>query len=191
MRARQNLARLTALLLTVAATGLATSREATAEPIVGGPKAHLRGAFGPIIGWPLIPLHAMLMPDGRVLSYGTDEQGQQTGLFVYDIWDPSRATGPDSHFVLPNTTGTDLFCSAQTLLPTTGEILLAGGDETVDGERNYSSAGTTIFDPAGSPASPTTPSCGARRAARGRAARRRGPSASTTPSRSCWRTGRC
>lgn len=146
MRARQTLAGLTALLLTVAATGLGTVR-AAAEPIVGGPKAHLRGAFGPIIGWPLIPLHAMLMPDGRVLSYGTDEQGQQTGLFVYDIWDPSRGTGADSHFVLPNTTGTDLFCSAQTLLPTTGEILLAGGDETVDGERNYGSAGTTVFDP--------------------------------------------
>lgn len=144
---RPILAGWTAVFLLVAAGGIGTARPAAAEPVVGGAKAHLRGAFGPLVAWPLIPLHAMLMPDGRVLSYGTDEQGQQSGLFVYDIWDPSRGTGPDSHFVLPNTTGTDLFCSAQTLLPTTGEVLLAGGDETIDGERNYGSAATTIFDP--------------------------------------------
>jgi hypothetical protein len=124
------------------------AREAAADPILGGAQAHIRGAFGPVIGWPLIPLHAALMPDGRVLSYGTDEQGQQTGLFVYDIWDPSLGTGGSSHLVLPNTTLTDLFCSAQTVIAATGELLLVGGDETIDAVRNYSSAGTTIVEPA-------------------------------------------
>ena len=39
--------------------------------------------------WPLIPMHSALTPDGRVLTYGTDGAGTQTGYFIYDVWDPS------------------------------------------------------------------------------------------------------
>src|ERR1700740_1289490 len=31
------------------------------------------GFFGPPFAWPIIPLHVALLPDGRVLSYGTDQ----------------------------------------------------------------------------------------------------------------------
>jgi hypothetical protein len=40
--------------------------------------------------WPLIAVHAALTPDGRVLTYGTDGSGTQTGFFIYDIWDPAQ-----------------------------------------------------------------------------------------------------
>ena len=30
-----------------------------------------------------------MMADGRILSYGTDSTGKQTGNFIYDIWDPA------------------------------------------------------------------------------------------------------
>jgi hypothetical protein len=113
----------------------------------GGSLAHTRGFFGPAIDWPIIGLHAILLPDGRVLTYGTDEQGQQSGQFVYDVWDPALGTGADSHTVLPNTTGTDLFCSAQTML-SNGQVLLTGGDRTINGVRNYSTEQSNIFDPA-------------------------------------------
>lgn len=113
----------------------------------GGPSAHTKGFFAPPISWPIIGLHAILLPDGRVLTYGTDELGQQTGQFVYDIWDPAQGTGSEAHNTLPNTTGTDLFCSAQTVL-STGEVLLTGGDRTINGVRNYSTEQTNIFDPA-------------------------------------------
>ncbi len=93
------------------------------------------GAWSTVKPWPLIPLHAVLMPDGRVLSYGTTGTGQQTGIFIYDVWDP--AAGLDAgHTTLPNTTGTDLFCSSQVVLPAGGQVFIAGGD-------NWTGASTT------------------------------------------------
>src|SRR5947209_6592735 len=47
--------------------------------------------------WPLIPLHAALLGDGRILTYGTDGNGKQTGYFIYDVWDPQIGLGPDAH----------------------------------------------------------------------------------------------
>ena len=35
--------------------------------------AHQKGLFGAVRSWPLIAVHATLMADGRVLSYGTRE----------------------------------------------------------------------------------------------------------------------
>ena len=77
--------------------------------------------------WPLIPIHASLTPDGRVLSFGTNGRSLQTGYFMYDVWDP--ADGLDGeHTTLPNFTQTDIFCSFQVLLPGSGKIVLVGGD---------------------------------------------------------------
>lgn len=77
--------------------------------------------------WPLIAIHAALTPDGRVLSYGTDGVGTQTGYFVYDVWDPPAGLS-GGHITLENRTLTDLFCSAQVILPDSGRIFIAGGD---------------------------------------------------------------
>jgi hypothetical protein len=119
-----------------------------------GPGASTKGAFGPAVTWPIIPIHAVLLADGRVLTYGTSESGQQGAQFVYDVWNPAQGTGSGSHLVLPNTTGTDLFCSAQSVLAGSGNVLLTGGDRTVNGDRNYSDDATTIFYPKNT-ASPT------------------------------------
>ena len=43
--------------------------------------------------WPVIAIHAVLLPDGRVLSYGTDGTGKQTGFFTYDVWDSAAGLG--------------------------------------------------------------------------------------------------
>lgn len=107
---------------------------------------YLRGSFSAVANWPLIPLHVVLLPDGRVMSYGTDGQGNQTGQFTYDVWDPSKGTAAASHLTLPNTTGTDTFCSGQIVLPASGAVLLTGGDKTVGGVRNYSINDVNLFD---------------------------------------------
>jgi hypothetical protein len=117
---------------------------ATAVPASSDPRQI--GRFGAAFGWPLIPVHAALLPDGRVLSYGTNERGQQGGQFSYAIWDPALGTASGAHLLLPNTTGTDTFCSGQIVLPRTGEVLLTGGDRTVDGKRNHSTADVNFFD---------------------------------------------
>jgi hypothetical protein len=107
----------------------------------------VRGTFSPVVDWPLVGIHAVLTPDGRVLSYGTDEDGIQTGLYVYDVWDPSLGLGPESHSTLPNTTEVDIFCSSQLLLPN-GTIELYGGDITVDGKsENEPNPDITSFQP--------------------------------------------
>ncbi len=77
--------------------------------------------------WPLVPVHTVLTPDGRVLTYGSDADGEATGLFSYDVWDP--ADGLDGgHVTLHNMTLTDIFCSYTVIDPNTGNILIVGGD---------------------------------------------------------------
>ena len=77
--------------------------------------------------WPLVALHAILTPDGRVLTYGSRENGQGTGYFYYDVWDPAAGLS-GGHVTIPNTTQTDIFCSYAVILPDSGNILIAGGD---------------------------------------------------------------
>ncbi len=98
--------------------------------------------------WPLIPLHAVLLGDGRLLTYGTDGNGKQTGYFIYDIWDPHAGLNPESHMTLPNTTRTDIFCSAQIVLPQNGNVLIAGGDNwTGTSTTNTGNNNSNIFYP--------------------------------------------
>ncbi len=72
--------------------------------------------------WPLIPIHATLTPDGRVVTYGTKTGGN----LIYDVWDPASGI-VGGHITLPNQTQTDIFCGAQVVLPQSGSIFLAGG----------------------------------------------------------------
>jgi YVTN family beta-propeller protein len=124
---------------------------ATALSLIAGSAAanNVTGAWSPtVFSWPLIPLHVVMTPDGRVMSYGTTGDGTQTGLFIYDVWDPSAGTGSSSHMTLPNTTNTDIFCSSQLILPDTGKIFVSGGDRYVSGATtNTANANTNIFDP--------------------------------------------
>lgn len=99
------------------------------------------GDWSDIISWPLIGLHAILTPDRKVLSFGTDGSGNQGG-FIYDVWDP--VTGV--HTTLPNFTPTDIFCAIQAIVPETGEILISGGDARPDGHVNQGVHDVNIFD---------------------------------------------
>src|SRR5262245_20651829 len=55
-------------------------------------KASVTGRYGPVIGWPIIAIHAVLLPNGAVMSFGTDLSGNQGG-FIHDVWDPELGTG--------------------------------------------------------------------------------------------------
>lgn len=112
----------------------------------GGPLAHLQGAFGPLHAWPVMPIHTAVLPDGRVMAFGTDTQGGQGAELVYAVWDPKLGTAPDAFMTLPNTVGTDIFCGAQVLLPDSGQLLMVGGDGRVNGVRNYATADVNVFD---------------------------------------------
>ena len=120
----------------------------TAPVPVGTPSASVQGFFAPPVAWPINAIHTALLPDGRLLTYGSDQNGTQTGAYLYDIWDPTLGTGPGAHLVLPNFTTTDLFCSGTSVLWTTGQVLISGGDLTINGPRNFSNNQTTILSPA-------------------------------------------
>lgn len=98
----------------------------------GDPVYRRLGSWSPPLPWPQIPIHAALTPDGRVMTFGTDGDGGQGAEFGYTVWDPVNG----DHLVLPNTTSTDIFCSAQILLPGSGDLLLAGGDIRARGQSN-------------------------------------------------------
>src|SRR4249919_805801 len=118
-RVRQGDAKAVAAFATTVPVGALTALPASGDPV--------KGVFSPVINWPLVGIHAVLTPDGRVLSYGTTATGVRTGYFTYDVWDPQLGLESASHTVLPNQTAVDLFCNAQLLLPD-GNIEMWGGD---------------------------------------------------------------
>ena len=86
------------------------------------------GAWDPkLYTWPLIPVHAVLTPDMRIMSYGTDGIARQTGYFIYDLWDINAGLD-GGHLTLDNVTSTDIFCGSQVVLPQGGQMFFAGGD---------------------------------------------------------------
>jgi hypothetical protein len=98
----------------------AAAAAAAAAPQAAG----AAGLWSAPIGWPINAIHAVLTPDGKVMSYGTDPSGAQGAQLYYDVWNPAT----QAHSLLKHSTGTDLFCNAQVVLPTSGQVLLAGGD---------------------------------------------------------------
>ncbi|MEP7244402.1 MAG: galactose oxidase-like domain-containing protein, partial [Gammaproteobacteria bacterium] len=109
--------------------GLAATAPALAADNIGG------GWEPTIYNWPLIPVHAVVMPDMRIMTYGTDGTGRQTGYFIYDVWDINSGL-EGGHLTLDNVTATDIFCGSQLVLPSGGQVFLAGGD-------NWTGTGTT------------------------------------------------
>jgi len=107
-----------------AAEGRATKLAALPANVPIPADAPTRGMYGPLQNWPLIPLHAVLTPDGRLLTYGSKGDGLQSGRFIYDVWDSDSG----SHLTLANNSGTDLFCSSQIVLPGGTQVFIAGGD---------------------------------------------------------------
>src|SRR5438105_7477380 len=73
-----------------------------AAPGTPDPNAGTTGYFDQPVQWPLLGLHTILLPDGRVLDYGTDVNRQDT--FIYDVWNPMLGDSSTAHSVLPNTT---------------------------------------------------------------------------------------
>ena len=69
-----------------------------------------------------------------VMSYGMHTYlGPNQRKFDFNIWSPpvgslSGAHEPERHLILPTGINTHLFCSAQILIPSTGELLISGGD---------------------------------------------------------------
>ena len=110
--------------------------------------ASTRGMWSGVFNWPLIPIHMAMLPDGRLMSFGTNQGGRQTGKTIYAIFDPADGLN-DGHTIFPKNTLADIFCSAQLFLPLTNQLLTVGGDNLgPDGfTSNTGNNASTIYDP--------------------------------------------
>lgn len=101
----------------------------SATDAAAAPAPNTVGQWSIATNWPLNAIHTVLTPDGRVMNYGSDQSGNQgalcQGAMCYDVWTPS--TNAHSLLLQTVTRVTDIFCSAQVVLPG-GLVLLAGGD---------------------------------------------------------------
>ena len=132
--------------------GKAASRAAPATATVIGKSASAdaaqHGWFGPVFSWPVIAIHAALIPDGRVLAFGTRSAASGVNALKYVVWNPAQGLGEDAFTTLPNSTGTNLFCAAQLVLPDSGDLLVVGGSGTdAYGRPNFGVANTNRFNP--------------------------------------------
>ncbi len=103
--------------LTAVATDT-SNNSATSAPVsvtVGSGTAATMGQWSNVTNWPLVSVHANLLPNGQVLMW----DGQGLGFNTY-VWDPG--SGGFNFFSSPN----NIFCGGNTILAD-GRMLVVGG----------------------------------------------------------------
>ncbi len=89
--------------------------------------APTQGMWSAVMPWPLVSIHAAVLPDGTVLTFGSPlGQGVQDGQ-VFDRWNPLNG----GHVTLPNSQNVNSFCSAG-ILHRSGGLLVSGGNAPRD-----------------------------------------------------------
>ena len=97
--------------------------------ITAGSELSSIGEWGPVLDWPHIPVSAAHLPDGRILTWASnDEEGFPGGQpeFTYAAaWNPA-----DESFKMVPHNSHDMFCAHQVMLED-GDVLVMGGRNTV------------------------------------------------------------
>ena len=106
------------------------------------------GEWGDVVDWPLVGIHAVITPDGKLLTFGTDQKvgpANFQSAMIHDVWDP--VTG--QHHTLDHgaSAASDVFCSAAIILPGTTKILIGGGDQPQAGNQTNNRQ-STVYDDA-------------------------------------------
>ncbi len=95
------------------------------------------GEWGPVLDWPHIPVSAAHLPDGRILTWASNEEdgfpGGQPEFTYAAAWDPVT-----EEFKLVPHNSHDMFCAHHAMLED-GRLLVMGGRNTVNL--------TSIYDP--------------------------------------------
>lgn len=104
---------------------------ATADPLLDNmtvaTDAATKGMWSEVHDWPMNGLHAALLPDGRVLTFGTNPDGGSQDGRYYDVWDAQLGTGLNSHDTRYDATRQDSFCAAAVYLAD-GSLMVSGGN---------------------------------------------------------------
>ena len=116
---------------------------ATAASSVTGNEGEV-GRWGPVVDWPVVAVHAALLPNGKVLAYDSVGDNATATYPAQDhtratIWDPATGTQTPVNV----NTGFNIFCSGSAHLMD-GSLFVAGGNK--DAQLN-GIVQTHIFDP--------------------------------------------
>jgi NPCBM/NEW2 domain/Domain of unknown function (DUF1929) len=84
------------------------------------------GRWDPPFAWPVVAIHASVLPNGKVITWNAGEQPTQ--VTKADLFDPASG----SHTLVPINTA-NVFCSGHTFLPD-GRLLVAGGHLVNNGD---------------------------------------------------------
>ncbi len=120
----------------------ATDAAAAASSITGNEGEV--GQWGPVVDWPVVAVHAALLPNGKVLAYDSLGDKATETYPVQDhtratVWDPARGTQTPVNV----NTGFNIFCSGLAHLMG-GSLFVAGGTKNAQLEGIVQ---THIFDP--------------------------------------------
>lgn len=100
------------------------------------------GMWSRAIDWPIVAIHASVLPDGRVLTFGAAQGGQDQDGRTLVFWDPRKGSGANALQVLPNAQNVDSFCASAVLL-SDGKLIVSGGASYSTG---YSSRESMVVD---------------------------------------------
>ncbi len=102
------------------------------EGLVPPANAAVVGMWSPVFDWPINGLHSVLLPTGRVLTYGTPsgKPATQDGRTL-DIWNPTLGFLPAAHNTDYDAQRTNSFCSSAAFTAE-GSLLLSGGNSPLE-----------------------------------------------------------
>lgn len=101
------------------------------DPLLSGlsipASAATTGMFSGVSTWPINAITLGLLPNGKIVSYGTpvNNPGTQDGR-TFDIWDPTRAGAANAHVTVQGVVGVNSFCGAQAFR-FDGSLISSGG----------------------------------------------------------------
>lgn len=111
-----------------------TSRTVTINAL---PPEATTGKWDPPVDWAIVPLHAHLLPTGKVLAWGKYELNGT--MAMPRLWDPAAGPPSTAQMIMVDTM---LFCSGHAFMPD-GRLMVSGGHKADDRGLDV----TNIFDP--------------------------------------------
>lgn len=122
-----------------------------ADPMMDGLKipadAATRGMWSATQPWPMNGLHAVLLPTGKVLTYGTPANAAQVqDGRTWDIWSPALGFGSASHQTRYDAGRVNSFCGAATWLDD-GRLMATGGNSPRNSALMTPATGVIANDP--------------------------------------------
>jgi YVTN family beta-propeller protein len=108
--------------------------------------AATKGLWSSTKAWPMNGLHAVLLPDGKVLTYGTPKNtpATQDGR-TFDLWTPSLGFDDASHATSYDATRVNSFCNSAAWL-SDGRLMLTGGNSPLASSLVTASTGGAVTD---------------------------------------------